>query len=87
MRGRGSRRSRPAREDRWRLEFDENDVVHSLSHVDEIAQLSRAAWSTFEHTDEAVRDKLGLPGRQTGLIAQEVQEVLQAQEVKVIQVI
>jgi hypothetical protein len=30
---------------------------------------------TFEHTDEAVRDKLGLPGRQTGLIAQEVQEV------------
>ena len=26
---------RNSREDRWRLEFDENDVVHSVSHVDE----------------------------------------------------
>ena len=24
-----------SREDRWRFEFDENDVVHSVSHVDE----------------------------------------------------
>ena len=26
---------RRSREDRWRFEFDENDVVHSVSHVDE----------------------------------------------------
>jgi len=26
-----------SREDRWRLEFDENDVVHTVSHVDERA--------------------------------------------------
>ncbi|HMQ16302.1 MAG TPA: tail fiber domain-containing protein, partial [Phycisphaerae bacterium] len=28
---------------------------------------------TFEYAEEAIRDRLGLPGRQTGLIAQEVE--------------
>jgi hypothetical protein len=32
---------RSSREDRWRLEFDENDVVRSVSHVDEIADDDR----------------------------------------------
>jgi hypothetical protein len=30
-----------SREDRWRIEFDENDVVHSVSHVDEISNEAR----------------------------------------------
>jgi hypothetical protein len=30
-----------SREDRWRFEFDENDVVHSVSHVDESADEDR----------------------------------------------
>jgi len=32
---------RNSREDRWRLEFDENDVVHTVSHVDESADEDR----------------------------------------------
>jgi len=32
---------RNSREDRWRLEFDENDVVHTVSHVDESADDDR----------------------------------------------
>jgi hypothetical protein len=32
---------RSSREDRWRLEFDENDVVRTVSHVDEIADDDR----------------------------------------------
>ena len=30
-----------SREDRWRLEFDENDVVHTVSHIDESADDDR----------------------------------------------
>jgi hypothetical protein len=32
---------RNSREDRWRLEFDENDVVHTVSHIDESADDDR----------------------------------------------
>jgi len=32
---------RSSREDRWRIEFDENDVVHTVSHVDESADDDR----------------------------------------------
>jgi hypothetical protein len=32
---------RKSREDRWRLEFDENDVVRTVSHVDESADARR----------------------------------------------
>jgi hypothetical protein len=32
---------RNSREERWRLEFDENDVVHTVSHVDERADDDR----------------------------------------------
>jgi len=32
---------RKSREDRWQLEFDENDVVRSVSHVDESADEAR----------------------------------------------
>jgi hypothetical protein len=32
---------RSSREDRWRLEFDENDVVHTVSHIDENADDDR----------------------------------------------
>lgn len=30
---------------------------------------------TFEYVEDAIRDRLGLPGQQTGLIAQEVEQV------------
>ena len=32
---------RSSREDRWQLEFDENDVVHTVSHIDESADDDR----------------------------------------------
>jgi hypothetical protein len=32
---------RNSREDRWRLEFDENDVVHTVSHINESADDDR----------------------------------------------
>ena len=32
---------RTSREDRWRLEFDENDVVQTVSHIDERADDDR----------------------------------------------